>query len=649
LALITVLVIAAVLAGLMVLGSYLTVSDLQHSRSDLAISRTLAAAQAGENYGAALLSGPVRSDLNSVVESMDSKGEIGNSGTWAFDPGSSGSQPDPGTVATNLATVGQNLQSALPGKGCVSGIPLGSSEQLTLQISFVRSNSTTPDNLPSCGNSPALKEPLAFGAYLSGAANGQQTYSLPYTMVVTATSATAHRRTLVIGGQYDFTLGAGSFSRYASFTNAEQAGGGINFLNGSYLYDGPVHTNGNFAFAGSTYSQNVPGSGQVYFGGPVSSAGVTDAGRPGAWYYTRGAFRFFSPSRLSPPSKGNTQPDFTQGVDWNAADIPFPTNSNNQKVAAENSGLLFSSGLYSLELYAGGPAGNPLTLSSGQWVTQSGGTLYQYIKACSTAVNSGICPTPTLYRYTQNGPLQQQGSGGTWTNLDSSFNGVIYTAGNVHRLLGPPRSNPTDPASAPPAVASFAQLNVTAEGDVRITGDLKYQNDPCNGALQRNSNGTVQIPTCATSGPLNVLGIYSSGGSGKHGVCNLLQQNGVDYGGGTICLGNGSAAGETAPTNLTVDASLMATNTVDQENWNTVSPTQTGRFSLLGGVIDGTDGIYGYANPSGGLSTGVLTSFTYDPRLGNGLTPPYFPTTTSVSVVTSAQPIVYQSSEQQVP
>lgn len=58
------------------------------------------------------------------------------------------------------------------------------------------------------------------------------------------------------------------------------------------------------------------------------------------------------------------------------------------------------------------------------------------------------------------------------------FNGVIYTDGEVRSLSGPERSRATDPATAPPALAEFAQITVAAQGDIRITGDLKYEKPP---------------------------------------------------------------------------------------------------------------------------------------------------------------------------
>src|SRR5690606_754567 len=92
------------------------------------------------------------------------------------------------------------------------------------------------------------------------------------------------RRRVVTQGEYQFTVGRRSFSRYALFTDVHSSAGsnGRIWFTSDTLFDGPVHTNGNFNF------YNRP-----WFGGAVSSAGVNNSGNRGAYAYNGddGTFR----------------------------------------------------------------------------------------------------------------------------------------------------------------------------------------------------------------------------------------------------------------------------------------------------------------------------------------------------------------------
>ncbi|WP_253704780.1 HAD hydrolase family protein, partial [Thermus scotoductus] len=52
------------------------------------------------------------------------------------------------------------------------------------------------------------------------------------------------------------------------------------------------------------------------------------------------------------------------------------------------------------------------------------------------------------------------------------FNGVIFATGRIHSLQGPQRTNATDPATAPPALAEFAQITVAAREAIRLARRL---------------------------------------------------------------------------------------------------------------------------------------------------------------------------------
>src|SRR5690606_14873375 len=117
--------------------------------------------------------------------------------------------------------------------------------------------------------------------------------------------------------------------------------------------------------------------------------------------------------------------------------------------------------------------------------------------------------TTEVYRYGPDGLLYQENNWGLFVPVRRNgapvrFNGVIYTDGGVQSLSGPGRSQATDPA-----LAEFAQITVAAQGDIRITGDLKYEKPPCTGVPTREPDGTVTPAVCDNLGVQNVLGVYS--------------------------------------------------------------------------------------------------------------------------------------------
>jgi hypothetical protein len=648
-AMITALLFIAVLSILTGLVALFTLNNAKHTRSNIRISQTLAVAQGARNFGAALLGGPIRNELGSEITTEALAGTLGQNGTWVFDKNNTSqtaTSPDPNAVITNLQNLAAQLQGRLLNGGCYGPYTLSSGEALKVRISFT-------GTMPLCdGSGGTTTVKLGYGRFLSGARSAAQTYSLPYVMIVSGKEGSADR-TLTLTGQYNFTVGNGSFARYALFTDSEQVidnsgSSGQNFFTGSYLFNGPVHTNGNFAFYGDPYKSSEYGSGQATFLGQVGSAGQNDAGTPGAWFMpsSGGSTSFISATTLaSGASYKGTAPTFQGAVDWQAKDIPMPTNGQNQLNAAKNGGLYINGDTSSVRLYAGDASGNQLVQSStGSWQPSAGANaaVYQYIQVCTS---SSKC---TLYREDSNKVLYELKNNG-WTQDETGFNGVIYVNGNVQSFGGPDRpTGATDASTTPPAVASFAQLDMVTSNDLRITHDLTYQDPVCNGTLHRDSTGAVKQPTC-TSDPAavtNVLGIYASGDAGSRAMCSFPSYETAASQGGNICFGyQGVGNSLTAPQNLQVDATMMAANHVDMENWDTAN--KMGTLDIMGGVIAKYDGVYGVFSPGNGQSNGVLPRFTYDPRFDNGMSPPYFPTLTFAQLdPTTIAPIIYSQTEQ---
>ena len=148
---------------------------------------------------------------------------------------------------------------------------------------------------------------------------------------------------------------------------------------------------------------------------------------------------------------------------------------------------------------------------------------------------------------------------------------------------------------------------MASENTTRITGDLTYENQPCQGELHRDSKGQVVPATCNNLDASNVLGVYAQGGD--------------------VLIGNdNNHSSYNAPKNVTVDGVLMsARGTVSVEWYNYGSPR--GDVHLLGGVIEYDYGAFGTFDANTGQdSSGYSRKFTYDPRMGKGLAPPHFPT-----------------------
>src|SRR5690606_26817167 len=166
---------------------------------------------------------------------------------------------------------------------------------------------------------------------------------------------------------------------------------------------------------------------------------------------------------------------------------------------------------------------------------------------------------------------------------------------------------------APPALASFAQITVAADDDIRITGDLKYEVPPCTGVPVRNGDGSVTPATCDQLDALNVLGVYTQDGDIEFG--NYHSNDSYN-----------------APHNVTVHGVLMTSSgRVQVENYDSGSPR--GAVNLMGGIIENYYGAFGtFSASTGNQSSGYDRKFTYDQRMSMGIEPPYFPTVTNDGV-----------------
>jgi hypothetical protein len=598
-ALVTALIVMVVMAGITTLLMSRTINEMHHSRDNAAIVQSLMLARAGANIGSALLQTEVRSKLDTIVTATSS-----TTGRWSYGSGS-GDQPTPASVTTALGNVAARLQAEVDALLCPQVInPPGSGGSTRLRLHFTATACGVP--LPGDVRLPAGRF-VEGGPRTGGGQAALQTYAIPFVLVATGRLGADFQRNIVIQGEYRFRVGRTSFARYAYFSNIGVMQNGTRlWFTGDILIDGPTHTNAHFRFFRNPW-----------FGGEVTTAGCrnpsTDGQRcndntpvPGGIFFgvnhnnvVRDVHMVPDPQRPSYTNHfGTHAPGFTEGVDWRAPFVPLPQNAQDQRAAAlgtnrPDAGLFFDDHLHRLELWAADANGNPLTRDAqGNWTPAA---THQYIRACEDATDC------RLFRVDANRVLQEQNQQGQWVSAPRPFNGMIFVNGRVDRFLGPSRVTATNPDTAPPALAGFAEITVATEGNIRITGDLRYESPPCIGRPVRNPDRTVTPGNCSNLSARNVLGVFSQGG-------DLL-------------------IGDAAPNNVHVHAVLMSGRGVIQvERWNQGTPR--GEFVLLGSMIQNHTGAFGVFNPHTGLMThGYRLITTYDQRLRLGAAPPFFPTT----------------------
>ncbi len=619
------LLLMVVVVGVGALMFARTVAEIQHSGDDAAIVQTLLLARGAANMGGQTLQGVVREELHQIVEARSS-----TTGRWSF--GNSGSStssttPNARSVVTDLTAVADELQDAIDDDLCSSTTFTPSTGGSGSFIVYFTTE--------ACGQPLPAGVSLPSGRFVDGlprggtSASAEQTYAIPFVMVAEGDLA-EYRRNVVLQGEYRFTVGRGSFAKYALFTNVHRMNSSSNseiWFTDDTLFDGPVHTNNYFRFYRNPW-----------FGGKVTSAGCSDPGdtscdgrftRRGAEFYGEGFVDHddMNPNESNPRYRngyGTHAPDINE-VDWRAGFVPLPGNNQDQEQAATDAGLMFGGDVDRLRMWAADAAGNPLTPDgSGGY---SPASTYQYIQAeyelewwdpsCGRRGCTRTDDVTQTFRYRSDGLIERLdvvGGLATWQPLGYKFNGVIYVDGEVERLTGPDRqpANSNDHRKAPPALASFAQITIAADDDIRITGDLKYEDPPCTGVPTRNSDGSVTPATCDDLDAVNVLGVYTQDGD--------------------IEIGNYNDSSLNAPYDVTIHGVLMTSSgRVEVENYDRGNPR--GAVNLMGGIIEYYYGAFGtFDANSGNQSSGYDRKFTYDQRMSMGIEPPYFPTVTEDGV-----------------
>ena len=632
--------VAAILTMLVVMGLVTlmfarSLNEIKTTRDSVEITRTLLLARGAANLGVAMLNDPVKAEVDIAVANSSS-----SSSRWAYDPAASNSStvPNPRNVATNLlAQVTTTLQTRADAYACNTNNYGAMKGSVAVRIYFT--NTACGVALPSSVSLPA-------GRYYDGEGRnsfnlGKQAYAVPYVLVAEGFEG-KYKRNVVIQGEYVFEIGRSSFARFAYFTNTEAASdGGLIFFTDQTLIDGPVHTNGHFAFAydpwfGGAVTSNGCGSPDPK--GKECPSNITPVG--GAFfretycrttnnngtcntYATRnsGVTKENMRPNDQAPSLGGTAPILAGGAAWDAKYIPLPQNSNDQQKIAQgfntdgsqrpDIGINISGNLTSLEMRTIDAYGNSPTLKNGEWTPRA---TYQTIKTCTSASSCTLYVVDKDKRMYTCQITNKRSESDCLSNtsnfslLPKPFNGVIHVSGNIDSLTGPTRTKADKPETAAPAIAAFSQVTVAATGQVRLTGDLKYEERPVKGQPERNENDRTVTPAeYVNPEATNVLGIYSS-------------QNNIVVG------NNNSQANLNAPNDIEVDSILMSgQGSIAVENYDL--GTSKGKFKLLGGMIQNRRGAFGTFSGAGGGGTGFNRVYTYDKRMQDGLSPPFFPTT----------------------
>lgn len=635
-ALLTSLAILVVVGGIAALMFTRTLAEIRHSGDDSGIVQSLMLARGAANLAGAIMQGPARTALDGIVQN-----QANMVSRWAFGTGA-GVRPDPLTVvqalSTNTPNVATSLQTQINNAVCPLSVPgLAAGESVTLRIHVT--------NGPACGIALPSGIEVPTGRFVAGAprdgsggAAATQTYAIPFVIVAEGTSGT-YTRSIVTSGEYHFILGRGSFAQYALFTNVHRTGTGSSgqpiWFTDNTLFDGPVHTNQHFRFFRNPW-----------FGGMVTSAGCNNPGNGVCTSdsYSQGGFfhngttdgSFLGVGSMPDPSApvvGANAPEFAGGVGWTSPYIPLPANNQDQRAAAQAGGLYFGNSLYMMTVRAttdGGSNG----IGNNMPADGSGTAAYQEIRGCRQVsgrlecreyrINASNQVQTRLVTYQSDtvpgGAYQSNAASRVWqTASPATFNGAVFVEGQIDRLTGPtrPTATPDNPATAAPALASFAQMTIASNGLIRITGDLKYQDPPCSGSPTRS--GTVVTPaTCDNLTADNILGVYSQSGDIRIGHNNSS---------------SGSNVGRNAPRDVTIHGVLMSSaGVVAVDNWG--EGGARGTVNLLGGIIENAYGAFGTFNSSTGvMASGYARAFTFDRRTGAGMAPPFFPTVGNDNVI----------------
>jgi len=487
----------------------------------------------------------------------------------------------------------------------------------------------TPD--PSCTGRPCAVHLVAGTA---------SSYEIFYTYTITSIGSLppSWRREVKYTGNFSVYLQAQSFARYALFTDTHtDANGNPVWFANPTTFSGPVYTNGEFRF----------------YQFPTFTSTVQSAS-PKAWYYNNGNNVELAAvenvrngtrvdAALAPPAptpQAAAPANFTLG----APTVPFPSDAYNQQGVA----IGLPPGNYAQvtpaqidaaipELKGTGTVPNgiyvPVTDAAGDCVSDPNinqmlggvyvqGDLDSLTMSVGGPMNSQAVYTLTQGKVTATVTVDRALNQTTVTMIDDKGNNAWPQPSNQNGCPGLPQG---------PMTRRFTSVPKGWQGPGNDNGAILYvqgQINSLSGTLQQNeqttvaASGTITIqgnvqyqtppnPSDPTSNPLNILGLFSSGGD--------------------------IVIGQYAPDNVIIQAVLMAgtsgsayKSVVTVKNYSAGQPR--GTANLLGGIIEKYYGAFGQLNSQGGVQSGYGRNFTYDTRMSRGFAPPFYPGTSNFQI-----------------
>ncbi|GBF05892.1 hypothetical protein DAERI_060152 [Deinococcus aerius] len=397
---------------------------------------------------------------------------------------------------------------------------------------------------------------------------------------------------------------------------------GINSVN----FRGKLRSAGCTAFPGAGTLQNADctkGDGPGFYGGLNTlispDAGITDNAAKSA-------------NLKSKMTNQGTNFTSTVAGDFSFTEkyIPLPLTANTQAADAANGGLTLAPNESGVELVAGDASGNPLNnYDSSKSLWKESNPTYQYIRIKGPASSSSydnstwievdksdydnwpadkkkMTNNPTMYwvrpkqvdnsREFRFGPdkILYAKSGSGWVSTGTTFNGVIYGSQNI-TVSGPMRKDSSltaDVSKMPPALASFAKLNITGGAGLRLDTDLTLSNTPCD-----NGNTQQGCPKTGDAKPQNALCLFAPAGDV---VMTRYTQDEATY-----------------------HAAIMASNgAFNVENYD--KRRVQGSRHVIGSVVENRYGLNGTASLNNGQVTfgsGYGDQFSFDNRLREDILP----------------------------
>lgn len=277
--------------------------------------------------------------------------------------------------------------------------------------------------------------------------------------------------------------------------------------------------------------------------------------------------------------------------------IEMPSNSSDQQTAANGKGLVLLSNETKVEIFAGDSSGNPLnSYNPSQRKWNEPDPVYQYIRLRNSSGN-----VIREFRYKKNMILERKTGANSWSDEPdkSPFNGVLYNSGELtvngpDRLSYPNSSNiNTNPPidKMPPALSSFAQINITTTGKLNIASDLTMSDTPCDNQEKINGTSTVCVKDPL---PRNSLLLYTTTGD--------------------LNIPTGT------PNNITMYAAMMSSRGGLSVDEISDRPAQ-GKINVVGSLVEKKVRPKFLLKSNGDLKNGYFASYSYDNRFKAGILP----------------------------